>query len=219
MRFMKKYKYVLFDLDGTVTQSEEGVLNSVRYAMERLKMPMPADVPNRLFMGPPLSFSFSEYCKVPKEQIPEALRLYREYYSEKGIFECRLYEGIEELLKSLNNDGRVLLVASSKPEVYVKRILAKFGVGELFAFIGGATLDDSRSEKNEVLRYTLSSAGVENTDEALMVGDRKYDILGAKHFGMDSVGVLYGYGSEEELRSAGATYIAASAQDVERFCG
>lgn len=212
-----RYKYVLFDLDGTVTRSEEGVMNSVRYAMEHLGMPMPEDVPNRLFMGPPLSFSFREYCRVPEEQIPEALRLYRQYYSEKGIFECELYEGIEELLRKLSGDGYVLLVASSKPEVYVKRILEKFSVAELFTFIGGAAMDDSRSQKEEVLEYTLQNAGVEDMSKAVMVGDRKYDILGAKHFGMDSIGVLYGYGSQEELQSAGATHLSATAENISKL--
>jgi phosphoglycolate phosphatase len=212
----KNYEYVLFDLDGTITESGKGVLNSVNYAMKKLNLPMPStdEVPSRLFMGPPLSFSFDTYCHVPKERIADALVYYREYYTEKGIMECEVYDGVVDLLKRLSERGKKLLVASSKPETYVIRILENFQIKDYFAFVGGADLEGKRSEKTDVMIYTLKSAGVQNMDTAVMVGDRKYDIIGAKDMHMDSIGVSYGYGSVEELKEAGATYIVSTANEV-----
>ena len=203
---MKKYNTILFDLDGTIIKSDPGVLNSITHAMEKLSLPMP-DVPGRLFIGPPLSFSFDTYCHVPAERIDDALKFYREYYSSTGIFECSVYDGVKELLQKLRDARKTLLVASSKPEAYVKRILESFDILKYFSFVGGADFEGLRSEKEEVLTYTLESAGITDTSDCLMVGDRKYDIVGAKFFGMDSAGVLYGYGTAEELKESGATYI------------
>ena len=216
---MKNYDYVLFDLDGTVTESGPGVLRSMAYAMDKFSLPMPDDVPTRLFMGPPLSFSFRNYCHLPPEKIPDALRFYREYYSQKGIFECSVYPGLEDLFKKIAKSGKTLLVASSKPEAYVKSILAHFGLDGYFAFIGGADFEGLRGEKDQVLEYTLASAGVQDVTKAVMVGDREHDIFGAAKFGMDSIGVLYGYGSRDELTAAGATYLAETADDIANILG
>lgn len=212
-----RYDTVLFDLDGTVSKTDPGVLNSVRYSLGVLGYPFPTDVPERLFMGPPLEFSFREYCHIPDELNAEAVRQYRVYYTDRGIYECELYPGIRELLERLRARGVKLLVASSKPEAFVRRILEKFGADGLFDFIGGADFEGKRSEKPEVIDYTLKMAGVTDVKRALMVGDRKYDILGARDFGMDSCGVLFGYGDCAELTEAGATYIVDNALDIERI--
>lgn len=211
---MKNYEYVLFDLDGTITQSGQGVLHGLAYAMKKMSMSMPEDVPPQTFIGPPLSFSINAYCHVPKERVDEALVYYREYYVDKGIFECELYDGVEELLKRLYNAGKKLLVASSKSEPYVIRILRNFDIHKYFTFVGGSDFEGLRADKTDVIMYTLKSAGVTDISTAVMVGDRKYDIYGAKDLKMDSIGVTYGYGSEAELREAGATYIAHTAEDV-----
>lgn len=209
-----RYTTILFDMDGTVMETGPGVLNGIKYALKTLHCPFPA-VPERLFLGPPLDFSFREYCQLPEEQIPEAIRLYRVYYAEKGIFECRPYPGITELLVHLRAKGARLLVASSKPELYIREILERFGLLQLFDFIGGADLEGKRGGKNEIIAYTLSSGGVADVNKALMVGDRKYDILGAKRFGLASCGVLFGYGDREELSAAGADYLVEEALEIE----
>ena len=210
---MNSYDTVIFDMDGTVTETGRGVLNSVQYALDALGYPMP-DVPRRLFMGPPLAYSFATYCGLPPELIDEAIRLYRVYYTDKGIFECALYDGMEELFIRLRGEGKKMLIASSKPEMFVKRILEHFGALSYFDFVGGADMAETRSEKPDVLRYTLAEAGVTDLDGAVMVGDREHDILGAKEVGIDSIGVLYGYGERDEFIKAGATHIAATPREV-----
>lgn len=210
---MRRYDTVIFDMDGTVTETGRGVLNSVEYAMRALGCPMP-DVPRRLFLGPPLAFSFDQYCGIPAGLIDEAIRQYRVYYADRGIFECDLYDGMEALLKTLRAEGVTLLVASSKPEVYVRRILEHFGAAHYFTFIGGADMAETRSAKPDVLRYTLAGAGVTDLHRTVMVGDREYDVLGAHAVGLDAIGVLYGYGSREELTAAGAEYLAATPEEI-----
>ena len=211
-----RYDTILFDFDGTVMETGPGVLNAVRYALGKLGCPFPA-VPERLFMGPPLEFSFREYCRLPEAEISEAIRLYRVYYDETGLYECDLYPGMRELLRSLRAKGARLFTASSKPEEFVRRILVRFDCLDAFDFIGGADFAGTRSTKTEVLAYTLRAGNVTDRSRALMVGDRKYDILGAKAFQLASCGVLFGYGDREELLEAGADWLAETAEDIERI--
>ncbi len=210
---MKIYKYMIFDLDGTVIKSDEGVINSVKYALSSLGEKMP-DVPESYFIGPPLSYSFENFCGFKGEKITKALELYREYYTEKGIFQCKVYDGIPALLSELHKKGHILLVASSKPEVYVKQILERFDISKYFDFIGGAELDGSRNSKDDVLRYVLESAGIPRGADTMMIGDRKYDIISAGKLGMTSLGVTYGYGTREELEQAGADYIVDTPEEA-----
>ena len=159
------------------------------------------------------SFGFSE------EKAKEGVKIYREYFSQKGLFENSVYEGIEESLKLLSESGKKHAIATSKPEEYSVRIIEHFGLTDKFEKICGATMDKSRNEKADVIRYTLEMLGIPDEDKGsvLMVGDRRHDIIGAKQNGLDSMGVLYGYGDRNELEEAGADYIAESAMDVAKI--
>ena len=171
------------------------------------------------FVGPPLHESFMRFYGFSEEQAFEAVEVYREYYRDKGLFENTIYNGMEAVLKQLSEAGKTLLVATSKPEVFARRILEKLGIADYFTYIAGANLDGTRTKKAEVIAYALREGGIEDGTKAVMVGDREYDIFGAREFGMDSIGVLFGYGSRGELEAAGATYIAESVEDIWEICG
>lgn len=211
----KRYKYILMDLDGTLTDPMEGITKSVQYALFHLGIKVDDLHSLCKFIGPPLRDSFVTYYSLSDEQADVALMKYRERFKDTGIFENMKYEGIDSLLEKLTDDNRVMLLASSKPTVYVERILEHFGLRKYFAFVGGSNLDGTRVHKDEVIRYVLSSAGVRDLAASVMVGDREFDITGAKKNGLDSIGVLYGYGSTGELIKAGATYLAKSVPELE----
>ncbi|MBQ2737043.1 MAG: HAD family hydrolase [Clostridia bacterium] len=211
---MKNYSTVFFDLDGTLVDSGEGVRNSVVYAINKFGI----DVENKdslsCFIGPPLTVSFKTFYGFDDEKADTGVAFYREYYKEKGIFEGYVYEGIEECLKRLKDAGKKIMVATSKPEVFAKMVLEKFGIAKYFDFIAGATIDEkTRSNKIEIMQYAFDSCGVLPKD-VIMVGDRLFDIEGAKHFGMECIAVLYGYGSREEFEQYGAEYIVSTPSDV-----
>lgn len=208
-----KYDTLLFDMDGTVMETAPGVINGFKYALGQMGLSFP-EVPERLFLGPPLDFSFREYVKLPEELIPEAVRQYRVYYNATGIMECEVYEGLRELLSALNEFGVKCLVASSKPEPFVNRILKEFGLDSFFFFAAGSDLGGKWGAKHEVIARALTEGKVADISRCLMVGDRSYDILGAKRIGMDSCGVLWGYGTREELEKFGADYIVERPMEV-----
>ncbi len=208
------YDYILFDLDGTITDPGIGITNSVMYALNRYNIEVKDRESLYRFIGPPLMDSFSAYYGFDEAQSKEAVKYYREYYSDKGIFECTVYEGIPELLKELKGKGKKIILATSKPDVFAQKILEHFNLSEYFDFVAGATMDEKRTKKTEVLEYALKECHIDDVSKSLMIGDREYDILGAKHFGLDSVGVLFGYGSKDELMNAGATYLAPTAADI-----
>lgn len=209
-----KYKYFLFDLDGTLTDPAEGITCSVSHALAHFGIHIEDRTELYPFIGPPLKDSFREFYDFSDVQILEAEEKYREYFTEKGIFENKIYPGIKDLLASLKENGARILLATSKPEVFAEKILEHFHIEEFFDFIGGATMDGTRSEKKDVVRYTLASGGIKDPSEAVMIGDRRHDIEGALANRLDSVGVLWGYGSEEEFKKAGATYIV---QDIKEL--
>lgn len=211
------YNTVFFDLDGTVINSELGVLNSVEYALKKYGAEIPPQEKLNFFLGPPLEDSFAKLLNISRQEAQTLVKYYREYYPQKGIFEIELYEGIVPILKKIKQSGRKTVIATSKPEEFAVRILKHLGIAELFDVIAGATFDNSRSEKPDVLAYAIKMAGVTDINTAVMVGDRKYDCIGAQHFGMDSIGVLYGFGDLEELNNAGATYIAETVEDIYKF--
>ena len=211
------YNTVFFDLDGTVINSELGVLNSVEYALKKYGAEIPPQEKLNFFLGPPLEDSFAKLLNISRQEAQTLVKYYREYYPQKGIFEIELYEGIVPILKKIKQSGRKTVIATSKPEEFAVRILKHLGIAELFDVIAGATFDNSRSEKPDVLAYAIKMAGVTDIKTAVMVGDRKYDCIGAQHFGMDSIGVLYGFGDLEELNNAGATYIAKTVEDIYKF--
>lgn len=206
---------ILFDLDGTLTESGEGIINCVQYALEKLgkKEEHPENL--QCFIGPPLKEQFMKYAGLSEEEGEKAVVYYRERYITTGIFENRLYPKIPELLELLKINNKILAVASSKPEVYVKQILEHFQIADYFTAIVGSKLDGRRTEKAEVIEEALRRMHLEEErDKVLMVGDRSHDVQGAISCGLQCIGVAYGYGSREELEKAGAVYIADSVEDL-----
>ncbi len=206
---------ILFDLDGTLTESGEGIINCVQYALEKLgkKEEHPENL--QCFIGPPLKEQFMKYAGLSEEEGEKAVVYYRERYTTTGIFENRLYPKIPELLELLKINNKILAVASSKPEVYVKQILKHFQIADYFTAIVGSELDGRRTEKAEVIEEALRRMHLEEErDKVLMVGDRSHDVQGAISCGLQCIGVAYGYGSREELEKAGAVYIADSVEDL-----
>lgn len=206
---------ILFDLDGTLTESGEGIINCVQYALEKLgkKEEHPENL--QCFIGPPLKEQFMKYAGLSEEEGEKAVVYYRERYTTTGIFENRLYPKIPELLELLKINNKILAVASSKPEVYVKQILEHFQIADYFTAIVGSELDGRRTEKAEVIEDALRRMHLEEErDKVLMVGDRSHDVQGAISCGLQCIGVAYGYGSREELEKAGAVYIADSVEDL-----
>lgn len=208
------YKVVLFDLDGTLVDPVVGITNSIIHAFKKYNMEVKDRSELLKFIGPPLADSFQEFYGFSKEKAWEAMGFYREYYSVKGVFENTLYDGIEEMLKTLKEHGYVIGLATSKPEPFARLIIESFKLTKYFDYIAGASFDDSRHQKEQVVEYALQTLNVTNPSEALMVGDRKFDVIGARINNMDCVGVLYGYGSEEELQEANAKYIVKTPQDI-----
>lgn len=208
-----KYEAVFFDLDGTIIDSGEGVSNSVLYALKKFGIEETRQNALR-FIGPPLVHSFKEFYGFSDEMATRGVEIYREYYKEKGIYECYVYEGIKELLISLKEKGYKVFLCTSKPEEYAHRVLNFFNVMQYFDYACGATLDEkTRATKDEVMRYALDTANIA-PEKILMIGDRHFDINSANKFGLDSVGVTFGYGSREELKEAGATYIVDKASKI-----
>ena len=203
-----RYQYLLFDLDGTLTDPGEGITNSVAYALAKFGIEAHDRTQLYPFIGPPLIESFMKYYDMTQSDAERAVSYYREYFRDKGIFENVPYEGIHAVLRSLKEGEKTLILATSKPEEFAVRILEHFDLAPYFDFVAGASMDQSRSEKWDVIRYALDSCRITDTKRAVMIGDRKHDIIGAQKTNLDSVGVLWGYGSREELETAGATHIA-----------
>ena len=197
---------LLFDLDGTLTDSTEGIVRCLEYALERMGFDIPEDT--NKFLGPPLYRSFAEFCGMNEEQVNEAVRIFRERYSTVGLFENRVYDGVPEMLKRLRDGGKRIMVATSKPEVYAVRIFDRFGLSQFFEIVGGANINGTRNDKDEVIEYVLEKAGISDRSSVLMIGDRRQDVLGAHKTGLKCMGILWGFGSIEELTEAGADFIA-----------
>lgn len=213
----KNYGTVLFDLDGTITDSGEGVTNSIIYSLAKFGIDVEDRAELYKFIGPPLIDSFMNFYNFDHEKATEAVCYYREYYQDKGIWENTVYDGIPQLLKKLKDMGKRVLVATSKPENFAKLILEKHDIAKYFEFIAGASMDESRSQKDEVIKYALESCNITNMSDVIMVGDTKFDIVGANKFGMDSAGVLFGYGTKEEMTKEGATYICPDTDALEKL--
>ncbi len=208
------YKNILFDLDGTLTDPGEGITNSVAYALNKFGINVEDKTQLYKFIGPPLVDSFKEYYGFSNEEADKAVEYYREYFKEKGIFENQIYSGVEDLLRELKRQGKSIILATSKPEVFAVQILKYFDIFKYFDFVAGATLDKIRNKKCDVIAYAMKSCDIKNSRDAVMVGDRAQDINGAKQNQIDSIGVLFGYGDLQELQTAGATYIAETVEDI-----
>ena len=208
------YNTVLFDLDGTLTDSAPGIINSVIYALKKMGIEETDREKLHAFIGPPLMESFAKYYGFDHETCLTALVNYREYFSVDGKFENDVYEGIPEVLEELKAQGKRLIVATSKPELFARQIIEHFDLDKYFDFVGGASMDETRNTKPEVIKYALSECGITDLDDVVMIGDRHHDVEGAAEFGIKTVGVLFGYGSLDELKDAGAAYIAETPADI-----
>lgn len=211
---MQQYQTILFDLDGTLTDSAPGILNSVRYACRKLGLPLPEDAVLRRFLGPPLPASFRDYLHLDEGDTARAVAAFREYYPTRGIFENEVYPGIPALLQDLQAAGRRVVMATSKPEVFARRIMEHFSLAGYFDAICGATIDETRTDKGEVIAYALETAGITDLQGVVMVGDREHDVRGAARNGLPCIGAVYGYGSAEELTAAGAVALANTVADL-----
>lgn len=209
-----RWRYLLFDLDGTLTDPMLGITRSVQYALHRFGIEVDDLHTLCRFIGPPLKESFRDFYGMDDEQAAQAVAYTREYFAPRGIFENSLYEGIPELLTELQGAGGVLAMATSKPEPFARQIAEHFHLADRFTLIGGATMDGTRTAKRDVVRYVLDTLGVEEPSAAVMIGDRRYDIEGAAAEGIASIGVLWGYGSREELTGAGAGQIAETIPEL-----
>ncbi len=204
-------KTILFDLDGTLTDSGEGIINCAILALEHFGCPIPDREEMRTFVGPPLHESFIRHG-VPADKTDEAIRVYRSRYIPIGAYENTPYPGVETLLQSLKQQGHTLYVATSKPEEMSVKILEHFGLAKYFHRICGASMDTSRSSKEDVIAYLLSLCG--RDENILMVGDTKFDVIGAAAHGIPAIGVAWGYGKVEDMEAAGAKAIARSMEEL-----
>jgi len=213
------YDYILFDLDGTLTDSKIGITKSVQYALNHFKIDEPDLDKLICFIGPPLKASFMEYYGFGEDKAIVAIKKYHERFSTTGLFENRVYEGIPEMLQQLKDKNKVLAVATSKPEVFATRILDKYDLKKYFDVVVGSELDETRSNKAEVIQAVFEKLNIteEKTTRAIMVGDREHDIIGAKTNGIDSIGVEFGYAKENELKLAGAEYVIETVEDLKNF--
>ena len=209
-----KYDAVLFDFDGTVADTGKGIFNGVYHVLDSMGIDPPEPEKLRYFIGPPLHESFRSVFGFNEEECKAAVATYREYYSAKGIFELTMYDGMEELFRKLKARGIKLGISSSKPEIFLLRIVDKFGLSELFDTVKGSDIDYIHSDKSLIIRRATEAMNLPGSAKVLMVGDRCFDINGAKKAGVDSAGVLFGYGSREEFEEAGADYIVVKADEL-----
>lgn len=211
---MKNYSIILFDLDGTLTDSSQGIINAIVYALKKMGVNDYDMSLLKKFLGPPLHESFEKFFHFDKKESLQAVEYYREYFSTKGLFENEVYCGITDLLKTLKENGNILILATSKPQPFTDRIMQHFDLVKYFDFIAGSNMDTTRSKKAEVIEYAITECNIKDKSSVVMVGDRAEDMIGAQTVGIDSIGVEYGYGTFDELENAGATYIAKTVEEL-----
>lgn len=209
------YDYILFDLDGTISDSSEGITKGIQIALREMGIEEDRSNLGR-FIGPPLSYSFPTFYGFDEEQTKKATKAYRAYYSKTGLYENEAYPGIEELLIRIKESGRKIAVTTSKPETFSVDILEKFGLAKYFDIIAGATLDGTKGEKAEIVEEAIAKFGCDKS-KVVLIGDTRFDAEGAAKVGIDCIGVLYGFGTREELEKAGAKYIAETIEDIYQY--
>lgn len=213
---MQKFKNIFFDFDGTIADSSEGVIKSFEYVFDFYGISVDKSI-YRKMIGPPLRETFSKILSFPDSEVGNAIKKYREYYRPYGLFECKIYDGFVDLLKSLRKKSYRIFVATSKPEHFARQILEHFKIDNLFDFIGGSSMDEkTRIEKVDVVRYVISENKL-NPEECILVGDRKYDVAGAHEAGIKCMGILWGFGSKQEFEESGADFIFADMKSVDEF--
>ena len=217
------YKYCLFDLDGTLTDPREGITKSVQYALKKQGIEEPDIKKLEFFIGPPLRDSFMQAYGMSREKAEESVAFYRERFAPIGVLENKIFEGIPQLLKELSENSVKIAIASSKPTVFVHQILEHFGIKEYFDVIVGSELDGRRDTKEEVVEEALKQLGIlemaasDRQAACAMIGDRKFDIQGAKAFGLTGVGVRFGFADEGELEAEGADYIVDTVKELQKL--
>ncbi len=211
------YQTILFDLDGTLTNPALGITNSLAYALEKFNIEVTDKKELYRFIGPPLQDSFENFYHFSKEDSLKAVDFYRDYFRHKGLYENEVYQGIPDLLERLKAQGKKLLVATSKPEEFARQILKHFDLYNNFDFIASASMDGIRRQKGDIIAYGLATAQISDRSSAVMIGDRKHDIIGARENNLETIAVLYGFGSQEELEKAGAKDMAKTVADLRKI--
>ena len=206
--------YCFFDLDGTLVDSSAGIIDSINYALDKMALPPFRAEEVTYFIGPPLATAFSSRRGLSPEDTQRAVNYYREHYRTDGIFACSVYGGIRELLQRLTKSGITCVLATCKPHEYANRILEHHELASYFSFVSGPELDGTRNEKHEVIAYALQKLQIKDPSQVVMIGDRANDILGARENKIDTIGVLWGFGSREELMNAGAKSIVSSPDEI-----
>lgn len=209
---MNQYEYLLFDLDGTLTDSGDGIINSVLHALKKRGIETKDRASLRVFVGPPLLDSFAQYYGMDREEGMKAIADYREYFTDRGWKENSVYDGILDMLRKLKAAGKHLYIATSKPEPFAKQIAEYFEFASYFDGIVGSTLDEKITGKGQVISLVLEQIGVAGMGKTVMIGDREHDVNGAKENQLPCIGVLYGYGDRPELEAAGAVEICESVE-------
>ncbi|PEA23033.1 phosphoglycolate phosphatase [Bacillus cereus] len=212
------YKTFLFDLDGTLTDPKEGIINSVLYALEKIGIEEVNISELDSFIGPPIQQSFIDRYNMNEIEVERAVFYFREYLKQSGLLENKVYDGITTLLQELKDAGNRLFVATSKPTVFAKQVIEHFQLTTFFEEIVGSNLDGTRIKKEEIIAHILQTNEELKKEEMVMIGDRQHDVIGANRNGIASIGVLYGYGSEIELSDAGAVHIVKDVEELQRFC-
>lgn len=213
----QRFRYLLLDLDGTLTDPKEGITRSVAYALNAFGIDVEHLDSLCPFIGPPLSDAFMTFYGFSEVQARKAVEKYRERYVDIGIFENRLYPGIDAFLKQRKACGQELILATSKPMILAERILAHFHIRHYFSSVFGSAEDGSRAAKSEVIRYALQACSITDFDRAVMIGDTCYDVVGARENNLRSLGVLYGFGSRESLSAAGVDFLVESVTELNEF--
>lgn len=211
---LKKYKIILFDLDGTLSDPKVGITKSVQYALRKMDIAEPDLNKLESFIGPPLQDSFADFYNFNEVNVKTAIDYYRERFIEEGMFENELYLNIPRLLESLKQQQTILVVATSKPTVFAEQILKYFKIDQYFELVVGSNLDGTRTSKTEIIQYILDRYKDYKKEDFIMVGDRKHDLIGANNTGIDSIGVTYGFGSLEELSKENPTHIANGVEEL-----
>lgn len=216
---MTGYAVVLFDLDGTLTDSKLGITKSVQYALSKFKIREDNLDNLESFIGPPLSESFQKHYDFDSSQAQQAVGFYREYFSTSGIYENEVYPGIPDLLADLKSKRKELIVATSKPTIYANQILNAFNLDQYFTVVVGSHLDGTRTSKTEIIAHALSTLEKPKESNTVMVGDREHDVIGAQGNAIDSIAVTYGYGTPLELQRVNPTYLAHAVEDIGTLTG
>jgi len=211
---MKNYKYIIFDLDGTITDPKVGITKSIDYALTSFGIETKNLDSLCKYIGPPLMNTFQEDYGFSEDEAKSAVSKYREYFNVTGIYENLVYCGVEEMLGKLQNNQKKLMIATSKPTEFAKRILEYFNLIQYFDFVAGSEMDGRRIDKADVIKYVMEENQITDTSEVIMIGDRKHDIIGAKTMKIAAIGVLYGYGDKDELTLAGADCILEKVEDI-----